>query len=62
MDGAAIGMCRDNGLPIIVFNYKREGNIERVVAGEPIGTWVCDRPRPQARPIEAGQMSPASAQ
>ena len=42
----AIGMCLDNGLPIIVFNYKREGNIERVVAGESIGTWVSDRPRP----------------
>ncbi|QDV36636.1 UMP kinase [Tautonia plasticadhaerens] len=62
MDGAAIGMCRDNGLPIIVFNYKREGNIERVVAGELIGTWVSDRPRPASRPIEAGQPGPSPAQ
>ena len=46
MDMTAIGMCLDNALPIIVFNYKREGNIERVVAGESIGTWVSDRPRP----------------
>ena len=58
MDMTAIGMCLDNGLPILVFNYKREGNIERVVAGEPIGTWVSDRPRRPGRPAEAGQPGP----
>ncbi|WP_169973097.1 UMP kinase [Tautonia rosea] len=62
MDGAAIGMCRDNRLPIIVFNYKREGNIERVVAGESIGTWVSDKPRPTARSAETGQPAPSPSQ
>ncbi len=40
MDMTAIGMCLDNNLPILVFNFKKEGNIERAIAGEPIGTWV----------------------
>ncbi len=46
MDMTAIGMCMENGLPILVFNFKREGNIERAIAGEPIGTWVSNKPRP----------------
>ena len=47
MDMTAIGMCLDNALPILVFNFKKEGNIERAIAGEPIGTWLADRPRPK---------------
>ena len=48
MDMTAIGMCFENQLPILVFNFKKEGNIERAIAGELIGTWVStrDRPRP----------------
>ena len=46
MDMTAIGMCLDNGLPILVFNFKKEGNIERAISGEPIGTWVSNSPRP----------------
>jgi uridylate kinase len=42
MDAAAISMCREARLPILVFNYKREGNIERAIAGQPIGTVVRD--------------------
>src|SRR5689334_14951245 len=34
MDMEAISMCRAGKMPILVFNYKREGNIERAVAGE----------------------------
>jgi uridylate kinase len=48
MDMTAIGMCLDNGLPILVFNFKKEGNIERAIAGEPIGTWVANTPRPRS--------------
>ena len=48
MDMTAIGMCLDNDLPILVFNFKKQGNIARAVCGEPIGTWVSDRPRPRA--------------
>ncbi len=40
MDATAISLCMDNGLPIIVFNYRQEGNIRRAVKGEPIGTLV----------------------
>jgi uridylate kinase len=40
MDMTAIGMCMDNRLPILVFNFKKEGNIERAIAGEKIGTLV----------------------
>ena len=47
MDMTAIGMCLDNALPILVFNFKKEGNIERVIAGEPIGTWLAATPRPR---------------
>ncbi len=47
MDLTAIGMCLENHLPILVFNFKREGNIERAIAGESIGTWVSNKPRPR---------------
>jgi uridylate kinase len=42
MDMAAIDICRVGGLPILVFNFKREGNIERAIAGHPIGTLVAE--------------------
>lgn len=42
MDASAISMCRDNNLPIIVFNMRKAGNIARVVRNEPgVGTLVC---------------------
>ena len=40
MDGAAIALCRDNGLPVIVFRMLERGNVRRVVCGEPLGTIV----------------------
>jgi uridylate kinase len=40
MDATAISLCMDNALPIIVFNYRKEGNIRKAVEGEPIGTLV----------------------
>lgn len=40
MDAAAISLCMDNNLPIIVFNLMRPGNIKRVILGEKIGTRV----------------------
>jgi uridylate kinase len=46
MDMTAIGMCLENRLPILVFNFKKEGNIERAIVGEPIGTWISAAPRP----------------
>ena len=39
-DATAISLCRDNNLPMLVFNLDEPGNIARAVAGEPIGTVV----------------------
>jgi uridylate kinase len=40
MDASAIAMCRDNKLPIIVFNLNTIGNIMRMSMGETIGTVI----------------------
>ena len=40
MDATAVSLCMENRLPIVVFDLRQEGNIRRVVAGEPIGTLV----------------------
>ncbi len=40
MDATAISLCKDNNLPIIVFNLRKQGNIKRAVLGEDIGTKV----------------------
>src|SRR3984957_4758093 len=40
MDTAAIDLCKSAKLPILVFNFKKEGNIERAIAGHLIGTLV----------------------
>jgi uridylate kinase len=44
MDMAAISLCREAKMPILVFNFKQEGNIERAIAGHTIGTLVGDSP------------------
>ncbi len=40
MDSTAISLCKDNNLPIIVFNLNRPGNIKRVLTGEKLGSLV----------------------
>ena len=40
MDATAISMCRDNDLPVVVFNLEKRGNIKKVICGQPIGTIV----------------------
>ena len=40
MDSTAISLCMDNGMPIVVFNMNRHGNIKRVVLGERVGSTV----------------------
>ena len=40
MDTAAIALCRENGIPIVVFDVTEPGNIQRVLSGESIGTLV----------------------
>lgn len=43
MDATAISLCMDNKMPIVVFDLTRDGNIARVVRGEPVGTKVSGR-------------------
>jgi uridylate kinase len=45
MDSTAISLCRDNNLPILVFNMTHPGNIRRVLLGEPLGTMVLEERR-----------------
>jgi len=40
MDSAAISLCMDNRLPLIVFNVRQPGNLLQVVQGEAVGTVV----------------------
>ncbi len=40
MDMTALAMCQEKNVPLLVFDFKRSGNIRRVVQGEPIGTLV----------------------
>jgi uridylate kinase len=40
MDGAAIALCRDNGIPIAVFDLGGEANLRRIVLGERVGSIV----------------------
>ncbi len=43
MDGTAIALCREHDVPLLVFNFKKDGNIVRAVRGEPVGTWIGSR-------------------
>jgi uridylate kinase len=40
MDATSIAMCRENKLPILVFNLNTPGNIMRVAMGDPVGTVI----------------------
>jgi uridylate kinase len=40
MDIAAVSLCKDNGLPMVVFSMRKRGNILRVVQGEKLGSMV----------------------
>jgi len=40
MDSTAISLAMDNNLPILVFNMQLDGNIERALRGEAVGTLV----------------------
>jgi uridylate kinase len=44
MDSTALSLCMDNELPIYVFNMADEGNIDRIVSGEKVGTLVSSDP------------------
>jgi uridylate kinase len=40
MDASAVALCRDNGIPIVVFSIREPGNLARVLAGEGVQTIV----------------------
>jgi uridylate kinase len=40
MDNTALTLCMDNDVPIVVFDLLKDGNLERVILGEEIGTLV----------------------
>jgi len=40
MDSTAISLCMDNALPILIFNMQVEGNIERALMGQDVGTII----------------------
>jgi uridylate kinase len=40
MDAAAVSLCMENDLPIVVFDLNEPGNIVRVALGEPVGTLI----------------------
>ena len=42
MDMTAISLCKENSLPIKVFNINRNGDLKKLILGEPIGTLVGD--------------------
>lgn len=44
IDGAAVSLCMENDLPIVVFDLNEPDNITRVAAGEPVGTIISSRP------------------
>ena len=40
MDATAISLCKENNIPIIIFNLNKHGNIRRVVTGEKVGSLI----------------------
>lgn len=42
MDSTAFTMCRENNMPIVVFNMNIAGNLMKVVSGDEIGTLICN--------------------
>jgi uridylate kinase len=40
MDSTAISLCMDNGMPIVIFNMNKPGNLRRAVLGERVGSTV----------------------
>lgn len=44
MDTTAVAQCMEHEMPILVFNYQKEGNIEKAIGGEKIGTLIASRP------------------
>ena len=58
MDSAAVSLCEQNNIPIIVFDFARSGAIKRLVQGERIGTLVGgDKPEDNESAVEKKQLT-----
>jgi uridylate kinase len=44
IDHAAVSLCRDSNIPIIVLNISKRGNIAKALCGERVGTLICAKP------------------
>jgi uridylate kinase len=55
MDATAIAQCMEHDLPILVFNYKKEGNIERAVEGQKVGTIIASESYLESRSESSGR-------
>ena len=40
MDTSACALCKQNKIPIIVFDFKAKGSLNKIMAGEAVGTYV----------------------
>ena len=40
MDATAIALCQEHEKPILVFNFKKDGNIVKAISGDTVGTWI----------------------
>ena len=49
MDASAVALCRDNNIPIVVFNIREQGNLARVLGGDGIATIVQNKGGSHAR-------------
>jgi uridylate kinase len=45
MDHTAITQCMEHGMPLLVFNYQKNGNIQRAIQGEAVGTYISSERR-----------------
>ncbi len=61
MDQTAIAQCMEHEMPILVFNFKKDGNIEKAVAGQRVGTLITSKGVPQDAVPEAGISEEAEA-
>ena len=48
MDASAVALCRDNNIPIVVFNIRQQGNLAQVLNGEGVATVVSNEERQDA--------------
>lgn len=59
MDHTAITQCMEHQIPVLVFNYRKDGNIQRAVSGERVGTRI--GPRSGAPPVPSDGGDTAAA-